>query len=121
MLKDKLNKVKVFVGEHKKEILIGGLCIAGAIIGYKGMTMVSKMVKETNHNNNEHDLYVRAYNKAVDIANNVLIPNINDKYKDYDFSDIENDINMQRIYNEYVVEYETKFNDLIKEQIDKLR
>lgn len=55
--------------------------------------------------------YVTAYNKASDYANKKLIPELNKKYKDYDFSDLT-DPRVKRVYDKYVNEYEKRFSDL---------
>lgn len=111
MLKEKYQIVKTFVKEHKKELLIG----AGLVVGTIAALYIGKKVKEvktlTGHIEDE---YVTAYNKAAEIANETLIPEINAKYDKYDFSNIENDPAMKLIYEQYIEEYENKFNELVK-------
>ena len=111
MLKEKYEIAKKFVKEHKKEILIGAGIIAGSLVAlYMGKKLID--VKPiTNHN---EDAFSKAYNKAAEIANETLIPEINAKYEKYDFSNIENNPAMKIIYDQYMEEYESKFNALVK-------
>ena len=116
MLKEKWEITKTFCMEHKKEIITGAVVITGAIIGYtvckksgimkKAKTMKSEQTSIT-------DKYVDLYNKASEIANETLIPEINKKYEQYDFSNIENDPAMKLIYDQYIEEYESKFSELM--------
>jgi hypothetical protein len=113
MLKEKYQIVKTFVKEHKKELLIG----AGLVVGTITALYMSEKVEEKEEKtltSNIEDEYVTAYNKAAEIANETLIPEINAKYDEYDFSNIENDPEMKMIYDQYIEEYENKFNDLVK-------
>jgi hypothetical protein len=61
-----------------------------------------------------NDTYIDLYNKAAEIANETLIPEINKKYEQYDFSNIENDPAMKLIYDQYIEEYESKFSELME-------
>lgn len=116
MLKEKYQIVKTFVKEHKKELLIG----AGLVVGTITALYMSEKVEEKEEKeektltSNIEDEYVTAYNKAAEIADETLIPEINAKYDEYDFSNIENDPEMKKIYDQYIEEYENKFNDLVK-------
>ena len=116
MLKEKYQIAKNFVKEHKKEILIGAGIVVGAIAAiYLGKKLSGVRLNEIKQiPNNEDDAYLTAYNKAVTVANETLIPKINAKYEQYDFSDIENNPAMKLIYDQYVEEYENEFNELVK-------
>ena len=114
MLKEKYQIVKTFVKEHKKELLIG----AGLVVGTIAALYIGKKVKEVKKietlTSNVEDAYVTAYNKAAEIANETLIPEINAKYDKYDFTNIANDPEMKLIYDQYIEEYENKFNELVQ-------
>ena len=61
--------------------------------------------------------FIKAYNKAADHANNVLIPKINKKYANYDFSKVKTDSygrpignsKLAKAYEKYLKEYDTSF------------
>lgn len=110
MLKEKWEATKTFCKEHKKELITGAVIVAGAIIGYTVCKKAGTMkTKQTSTNDN----YIDLYNKAAEIANETLIPELNKKYEQYDFSNIENDPAMKLIYDQYMEEYESKFNEII--------
>ena len=60
--------------------------------------------------------YINAYNNATDYANSVLIPKINKKYKQYDFSDLS-DPKIEKIYGQYLEEYSEKFNQVLNKKL----
>lgn len=111
MLKEKWENTKTFVKEHKTEILVGawfaGCFVAGYVIGKK--VIVPKLEGKIAEQN-----YVNAYNKAAKIAEETLIPEINKKYEQYDFSNIVDDPLMAKIYDQYIEEYQDKFNELVE-------
>lgn len=111
MLKEKWENTKTFVKEHKTEILAGawfaGCFVAGYVIGKK--VIVPKLEGKIAEQN-----YVNAYNKAAKIAEETLIPEINKKYEQYDFSNIVDDPLMAKIYDQYIEEYQDKFNELVE-------
>lgn len=110
MLKEKWEATKTFCKEHKKEIITGAVIVAGAIIGY---TVCKKVGTIKSKQTSINDDYIDLYNKAAEIANETLIPEINKKYEQYDFSNIENDPTMKIIYDKYIEEYESKFSELM--------
>ena len=119
MLKEKYQIAKNFVKEHKKEILIGAGIVVGTIAAiYLGKklsgTIGTKLSEMKQLPNDGEDAYITAYNKAATIANETLIPEINAKYEQYDFSDIENNPAMKAIYEQYEKEYDDRFNELLK-------
>lgn len=57
--------------------------------------------------------WVKSYNKAVDYSNNNFIDKLNEKYKDYDFSD-PTDKKIQKVYKRYVEEYVNGFNSILE-------
>lgn len=70
--------------------------------------------------------WYKAYNKAADYSNNVLIPKLNKKYGKYDFSKLDTrdphnpkgDAQLVSAYKKYVNEYETKFEKLLQQNYD---
>ena len=81
----------------------------------KSKKQIKKEQKELKKKQKEWDDNVKknsatAYNKAADYANKVLIPKINEKYKDYDFSDLS-DPKIRKVYDNYIEEYEYEFED----------
>lgn len=63
--------------------------------------------------------YMKAYNKAADIANKKLIPEINKKYANVDFSNL-NDPKVKATYEKYINEYEEQFNSVFQKQYDEI-
>lgn len=63
--------------------------------------------------------YVKAYNNAADIANKKLIPEINKKYANVDFSNL-NDPKVKAVYEKYINEYEEQFNSVFQKQYDEI-
>lgn len=57
--------------------------------------------------------WVEGYNKAADYSNNNFINKLNEKYKDYDFSD-RTDKNTRKVYKRYVEEYVNGFNSILE-------
>lgn len=127
MLKEKFENAKQFVKDHKKEIIIGSICIAGAIIGRKLIKNFDGTLEKVTtqlpkkDSKKEKDLYTTAYNKAVDYANEVLIPQINEKYQEYDFSaESLKDSKIADIYQQYLNEYDNLFEEAINNEMSKL-
>lgn len=127
MLKEKFENAKQFVKDHKKEIIIGGICIAGVIIGRKLIKNFDGTLEKVTtqlpkkDSKKEKDLYTTAYNKAVDYANEVLIPQINEKYQEYDFSaESLKDSKIADIYQQYLNEYDNLFEEAINNEMSKL-
>ena len=110
MLKEKWEATKTFCKEHKKEIITGAVIVAEVIIGY---TVCKKIGTMKSVQTSTNDNYIDLYNKATEIANETLIPEINKKYEQYDFSNIENNPAMKLIYDQYIEEYESKFSELM--------
>ena len=63
--------------------------------------------------------YVKAYNNAADIANKKLIPEINKKYANVDFSNL-NDPKVKALHEKYINEYEEQFNSVFQKQYDEI-
>ena len=71
---------------------------------------------------------VKAYNKAADYANKVLIPNINKKYGKYDWTKIDTtdprdpkgDPKLVNSYKKYLKEYETSFKKIFDKNLSEL-
>lgn len=61
-----------------------------------------KAQKKWDKNARKH--WVEGYNNAVNYSNENFIDKLNEKYKDYDFSDRTNK-NAQKVYKRYVEEY----------------
>lgn len=72
--------------------------------------------------------YIKAYNKAADYANNVLIPKINKKYGKYNWSSLDTsdpynpkgDPKLVRSYKRYLKEYEKSFSDIFEKSFTEL-
>jgi hypothetical protein len=71
---------------------------------------------------------VKAYNKAADYANKVLIPNINKKYGKYNWSNIDTtdphnptgDPKLVKAYTRYINEYETSFKKIYDKKLSEI-
>lgn len=63
--------------------------------------------------------YMKAYNNAADIANKKLIPEINKKYANVDFSNL-NDPKVKAAHEKYINEYEEQFNSVFQKQYDEI-
>ena len=74
------------------------------------LTPAGKKKYQKKWDKNYRKNYVSVYNKTADYANEKLIPEMNKKYKNYNFSDL-NDPKVKRIYDNYVNEYQTKLQD----------
>ena len=70
-----------------------------------------KAQKKWDKNASRH--WIEGYNKAVDYSNNNFIDKLNEKYKDYDFSD-PTDKKIQKVYKRYVEEYVNGFNSILE-------
>lgn len=57
--------------------------------------------------------FIKAHNKAVEYAREVLIPEINKKYADKDLSD-------QTIYQKYIEEYNSAFQEVVLQKLEDL-
>ena len=74
------------------------------------LTPAGKKKYQKKWDKNYRKNYVLVYNKTADYANTKLIPELNKKYKNYNFSNL-NDPKVKRIYDNYVDEYYTKLQD----------
>lgn len=70
-----------------------------------------KAQKKWDKNTRKH--WVEGYNKAADYSNNNFINKLNEKYKDYDFSDRTNK-KTQKVYKRYIEEYVNGFNSILE-------
>lgn len=66
-----------------------------------------KKQKEWDDNVNKN--WNKAYNRAADYSEKHIIPKINKKYENYDFSNL-NDPKVKKIHDQYVKEYEKEFD-----------
>ena len=57
--------------------------------------------------------FVEGYNYSVYYSNNNFINKLNEKYKDYDFSD-RTDKKTQKVYKRYIEEYVNGFNSILE-------
>ena len=72
--------------------------------------------------------WAKAYNKATERANDVLIPQINKKYKNCDFSKLDvsdranpkGDPKLVSAYNKYMEEYQSRFNKILQHSYDEM-
>ena len=116
MLKERFENVKKFVKRHKKDILLGAICLGGTIVGCK---LMKDMNNEYKANIERRNNYIEAYNRAADRANNDLIPKINAKYEEYDFSKREIDPEIKAVYNQYIGEYQNEFDKMLEEELNR--
>lgn len=81
----------------------------------KGKARQAKQTKKAQKkwDKNARKNWVKSYNKAVDYSNNNFIDKLNEKYKDYDFSDLT-DKKIQKVYKRYVEEYVNGFNSILE-------
>ena len=70
-----------------------------------------KAQKKWDKNARKH--WTEGYNKAVDYSNKNFVNKLNEKYKDYDFSD-PTDKNIRKVYKRYVEEYVNGFNSILE-------
>lgn len=73
--------------------------------------LTKKAQKKWDKNTRKH--WVEGYNKAADYSNNNFINKLNEKYKDYDFSD-RTDKKTQKVYKRYIEEYVNGFNSILE-------
>lgn len=83
----------------------------------KEAKQLKKTQKDWDDNVNKN--WVHAYNKAAEEATKTLIPKINEKYKDHDFSDLS-DPKIKKIHEDYVNEYEMEFQNLYNKRFDEM-
>lgn len=89
---------------------------------------IKKAYKEKKDKELRQKNMLKAYNRAVDYANSVLIPKINKKYGKYDWtsldtSDMHNpkgDPKLVRSYKRYINEYEKSFNDVFNMKLSEI-
>ena len=72
---------------------------------------IKKAQKKWDKNARKH--WTEGYNKAVDYSNKNFVNQLNEKYKDYDFSDPTNK-KSQKVYKRYVEEYTNGFNSILE-------
>lgn len=75
------------------------------------LTSKGKAQKKWDKNTRRH--WIEGYNKAADYSNNNFIDKLNEKYKDYDFSD-RTDKKTQKVYKRYIEEYVNGFNSILE-------
>lgn len=75
------------------------------------LTSKGKAQKKWDKSTRKH--WVEGYNKAADYSNNNFINKLNEKYKDYDFSDRTNK-KTQKVYKRYIEEYVNGFNSILE-------
>jgi hypothetical protein len=71
---------------------------------------------DKNVNKNWH----KAYNETAELARTKLIPAINKKYDKYDFSNIDNDPKMKKVFDKYINEYDESFNKALKTKVSDM-
>jgi hypothetical protein len=64
--------------------------------------------------------WYKAYNKAADYSNEYIIPTINKKYEKYDFSKVDNDPKIKKVFDKYNKEYEDLFNETYEKEFGKM-
>lgn len=81
----------------------------------KGKARAEKQTKKAQKkwDENARRYWIEGYNKAADYSNKNFIDKLNEKYKDYDFSD-RTDKKTQKIYKRYVEEYVNGFNSILE-------
>ena len=72
---------------------------------------IKKAQKKWDKNARKH--LTEGYNKAVDYSNKNFVNQLNEKYKDYDFSD-PTDKKARKVYKQYVEEYVNGFNSILE-------
>ena len=95
-------------GVHRYQNPDGTLSEKGKIRQAK---KVKKAQKKWDKNARKH--LIEGYNKAIDYSNTNFIDKLNEKYKDYNFSDRTNK-NTQKVYKRYVDEYVNGFNSILE-------
>ena len=95
-------------GVHRYQNPDGTLTEKGKIRQAK---QVKKAQKKWDKKARKH--WVDGYNNAVNYSNENFIDKLNEKYKDYDFSDRTNK-NAQKVYKRYVEEYVNGFNSILE-------
>ena len=95
-------------GVHRYQNPDGTLSEKGKIRQAK---KVKKAQKKWDKNARKH--LIEGYNKAIDYSNKNFIDKLNEKYKDYDFSD-PTDKKSQKAYKRYVEEYTNGFNSILE-------